>query len=112
MEEDCVTRHRTLFVTGRAARHQQAALEAAPAAFEVIMRCTPPREEVLALLPEVEFFISERTGAIDAGMIAAGKDLRLIQRLGSQTYDIDLEARAAGRDTGLLLAGAELRHGG
>ncbi len=46
----------------------------------------------MALLPKVEFLISERTGAIDAEMIAAGRGLRLIQRLGSQSYDIDLAA--------------------
>jgi phosphoglycerate dehydrogenase-like enzyme len=40
----------------------------------------------------MEFLVSERTGVIDADMISAGKNLRLIQRLGSQTYDIDLKA--------------------
>ena len=40
----------------------------------------------------MEFLISERAGVIDAEMIAAGKKLKLIQRLGSQTWDIDLDA--------------------
>ncbi len=89
--------HRTLFVTHRAPRHQQAALDAAPPELEIVMRQSPSKEEILALLTDAEFFISERTGAIDADMIAAGKRLRLIQRLGSQTYDIDLDAaRRAG----------------
>jgi phosphoglycerate dehydrogenase-like enzyme len=92
-----MTRHKTLFITHRGLRHQQAALEAAPAELEVIMRRSPAKEEILALLPDMEFLITERTGEIDAEIIAAGKKLRLIQRLGSQTYDIDLEAaRAAG----------------
>jgi phosphoglycerate dehydrogenase-like enzyme len=92
-----MTLHRTLFVTQRAPRHQQAALDAAPPELEVVMRQSPSKEAVLALLPDAEFFISERTGVIDADMIAAGKSLRLIQRLGSQTYDVDLDAaRRAG----------------
>jgi phosphoglycerate dehydrogenase-like enzyme len=57
----------------------------------------PPKEEVLRILPDVEFLISERAGVVDADLIAAGRHLRLIQRLGSLTHDIDLEAaRAAG----------------
>jgi phosphoglycerate dehydrogenase-like enzyme len=47
---------------------------------------------VLRLLPHMEFLISEREDVIDAEMIAAGRQLRLIQRLGSQTWDIDLDA--------------------
>jgi len=34
----------------------------------------------------------EREGRVDAEMFAAGKDLRLVQWLGSQTWNIDLEA--------------------
>jgi phosphoglycerate dehydrogenase-like enzyme len=61
------------------------------------MKRHPPKEEVLRILPEFEFLISERAGVVDADMIAAGRRLRLIQRLGSLTHDIDLEAaRAAG----------------
>ena len=44
-----------------------------------------------ALLPGKEFLITERSGEIDADIIRAGYDLRLIQRLGA-TYDIDLDA--------------------
>ncbi|MGC8782460.1 MAG: NAD(P)-dependent oxidoreductase [Anaerolineae bacterium] len=90
-----MAKHPTLFITHRGLRHQQAALEAAPAELEVIMRRSPTKEEIIALLPDMEFLISERTGEIDADIIAAGKNLRLIQRLGSQTYDIDLEAAQA-----------------
>lgn len=91
-------KHRTLFVTQRAPRHQQAALAAAPAELEVVMRFAPAREEILALLPTVEFLISERSGVVDAEMLWAGRQLRLIQRLGSQTHDIDL---AAARQAGI-----------
>jgi phosphoglycerate dehydrogenase-like enzyme len=90
-------KHPTLFVTHRGERHQQAAIEAAPPELEITVRRSPSKEEVIALLPGKEFLISERTGTIDAEIIAAGKDLRLIQRWGSQQYDIDLEAaRRAG----------------
>jgi len=89
--------HRTLFITERDAVHQQRALDGAPAELDVVMRRSPVRAEVLELLPQTEFLISERSGVIDAEMIAAGRNLRLIQRLGVQTWDIDLEAaRAAG----------------
>jgi phosphoglycerate dehydrogenase-like enzyme len=90
-------KHQTLFVTDRGTQHQRWALEGAPPELEVVMRRGPSREEILALLPEAEFLISERSGVIDAEMIAAGKKLRLIQRLGVQTWDIDREAaRQAG----------------
>ncbi|MGE5602151.1 MAG: NAD(P)-dependent oxidoreductase [Nitrososphaerales archaeon] len=89
--------HPTLWITHRGERHQEAALSSAPAELAVTMRRSPSKEEVIRLLPGVEFLVSERTGAIDADVIAAGKDLRLIQRLGSQVYDIDLQAaKAAG----------------
>ena len=89
--------HPTLFITHRGERHQQAAVAAAPAELDVTMVRTPSKEQILALLPGKEFLITERTGEIDADVIRAGKNLRLIQRLGSRTYDIDLAAaRAAG----------------
>lgn len=90
-------RYSVLFLTERSQRHQQDALAAAPSELEVTILRRPPREEILRRLPEVEFLISERAGQIDAEMIAAGKKLRLILRLGSLYHDIDLEAaRAAG----------------
>jgi phosphoglycerate dehydrogenase-like enzyme len=93
-------KHPVLFLTDRGQRHQQAALEAAPPELDVTIMRRPPKAEVLGILPEFEFLISERSGpatAVDAEMIAAGRRLRLIQRLGSLTHDIDLEAaRAAG----------------
>ncbi|MGH6681540.1 MAG: NAD(P)-dependent oxidoreductase [Bradyrhizobium sp.] len=61
------------------------------------MRRDASKDEVISILPEMEFLISERTGVIDASMIAAGKKLKLIQRLGSQTWDIDLTAAKSAR---------------
>lgn len=91
------TKHRTLFVTQRGAQQQQWALEGAPPELDIVMRRDPSKEEIVDLLPEMEFLISERTGVVDADMIAAGKNLRLIQRLGIQTWDLDLDAaRRAG----------------
>ena len=84
--------HPTLFITHRGLFHQQEALRDAPPEFDVAMVRSPSKEEVLALLPGKEFLITERTGVVDKEIIQAGKDLRLIQRLGSQTYDIDLDA--------------------
>jgi phosphoglycerate dehydrogenase-like enzyme len=90
-------KHPVLFLTDRGQVHQQAVLEAAPPDLAVTMLRRPPKDEVLRLLPDFEFLVSERSGIVDADMIAAGRQLRLIQRLGSLTYDIDLPAaRAAG----------------
>jgi phosphoglycerate dehydrogenase-like enzyme len=91
------TKHKTVFLTQRGLRHQQSALKAAPPELDVDIRRSPARDELLALLAEAEFLISERSGTIDAELIAAAPNLRLIQRLGIQTWDIDLTAaRAAG----------------
>jgi phosphoglycerate dehydrogenase-like enzyme len=83
---------KVLFITQRGLRHQQAAIDSAPAPVEIIMRRDPPREEILELLPQMEFLISERSGIIDGDFFASGRELRLVQRLGRQTWDIDLEA--------------------
>ena len=52
----------------------------------------PERETLLAALADADFLISERTGVVDAEMIQAVPNLKLILRLGSLTYDIDTEA--------------------
>ncbi len=87
--------HRVVFLTQRGLRHQQRALESAPPELDVAMRRDPPRPELLSLLENAEFLISERTGTVTAEMIAAAPKLRLIQRLGIQTWDIDLAAACA-----------------
>jgi lactate dehydrogenase-like 2-hydroxyacid dehydrogenase len=95
--EPTMNTHKILLLTQRGQRHQQDALESAPPDLDVTVRRNPPREEVLTLLPDMEVLISERAGDIDASMIAAGRRLKLIQRWGSQTWDIDVQAaRQAG----------------
>ena len=85
MEAESMNKHKTLFLTQRGLQHQQWAMEGAPPELELIMRRGASREELLALLADAEFLITERTGIIDAGMIAAAPKLRLIQRLGRQS---------------------------
>ena len=87
--------YQLLFLTERSPHHQQAALEAAPTGVTVTMLRAPNRATILTLLPQMDFLISERAGVIDAEMIAAAQRLRLIQRLGSLTYDIDVAAAHA-----------------
>lgn len=96
--------HRTLFLTQRGERHQQDALRAAPPELELVIRRDPSRAELLRLVPDMEFLVSERSGSIDAELIAAGRRLRLIQRLGSQTWDIDLEAARRARTSPATLS--------
>lgn len=85
---------KALFLTNRSPRHQQIALRAAPAFLDITLLESPTRDAILAQIPEAEVLISERNGAIDAGIIEAGGKLRLIQRLGRFTYDIDTAAAA------------------
>jgi phosphoglycerate dehydrogenase-like enzyme len=84
--------HPVLFLTERSPRHQQAALDSAPPALAITLLRHPPRSEILRHLADAEFLITERAGEIDAELIAAAPRLRLIQRLGSLTYDIDVAA--------------------
>lgn len=83
-------KHPTLFITHRSEYHQKRALAGAPSELEITLMRDPSRAEILEQLPQIEFLISERSGEIDAALIAAGRSLKLIQRLGSQTWDIDL----------------------
>lgn len=90
-----MTRHKTLFLTERSPYHQQRALASAPPELDVTMLRTPTREALINHLPQTEFLISERAGVIDGAIMAAAPQLRLIQRLGSLTHDIDLDAARA-----------------
>ncbi len=56
------------------------------------MRRFPTRDEIIGLIADDDALITERNGAIDGDIIAAGKNLKLIQRIGSLYYDIDLAA--------------------
>ena len=90
-----MTQHKVIFTTERGDRHQQAALDAAPDNLNITMLRQPDKETLLPHLAGAEYFISERTGVIDAGMVQAAPNLKLILRLGSLTYDIDTEAAQA-----------------
>ncbi len=83
---------KALFVTSRAPRHQKIALEAAPDFLDVTLLDSPDRDTILANIGDAEVLISERSGVIDAGIIKAGRKLRLVQRLGCFTHDIDAGA--------------------
>lgn len=90
-------RYKTIFITERGLRHQQAALNAAPPELDITMLRQPDKATLLAHLADAEYLISERTGIIDREIIQAAPQLKLIQRLGSLTYDIDTAAaKAAG----------------
>jgi phosphoglycerate dehydrogenase-like enzyme len=86
-----VTKPRVLFLTDRGERHQRLALRAAPEGLEVIMRRTPSEGELTELLPTVDFLISERSQAVTAAMLKNATKLKQIIRLGSLSYDIDIE---------------------
>jgi hypothetical protein len=61
------------------------------------MKRRPSTSELLALLPTVDFLISERNQPVTTVMIVAASRLKLIVRLGSLSYDIDVDtARAQG----------------
>jgi phosphoglycerate dehydrogenase-like enzyme len=87
-------KHQVVFTTDRGEWHQQQALAGAPAALEVAMLRVPPKAVLMDALREAEFLISERFGLINAEIISSAPKLKLIQRLGSLFYDIDLEAAA------------------
>lgn len=83
---------RVLFLTDRSPRHQESARQAAPPGLDIVMLRRPKPQVLEREIAAAEFLISERAGEIDADLIAAAPKLRLIQRLGSLTYDIDLGA--------------------
>ncbi|CAN5673469.1 hypothetical protein BH10CHL1_BH10CHL1_39120 [soil metagenome] len=86
------TQHKVLFLTERSARHQKDALASAPTDLDIIMLRQPSHAEILQQISACEFLITERAGVIDTTMLAAAPSLRLVQRLGSLTYDIDIVA--------------------
>lgn len=88
---------RLLFLTDRGERHQRTALQAAPKGVDLIIKRHPSFEQLIDILPTIDFIISERSEPVTASMITTAKRLKLIVRLGALGYDIDLPAaRAAG----------------
>ena len=92
--------HKTVFTTDRGAWHQNKALESAPEHLEITMLRNPDKKTLINALQEAEFLISERSGLIDSDVIQNAPQLRLIQRLGTMVYDIDLKAAA---DAGVVV---------
>ena len=64
------------------------------------MRRFPARAEIISLMPDIDVIITERAGVIDRGIIEAGSRLKLIERIGSLYYDIDI---AAARERGVAV---------
>ncbi|MER1966897.1 NAD(P)-dependent oxidoreductase [Castellaniella sp. GW247-6E4] len=88
---------KVLFTTAREARHQKTALDTAPAGAHVEICVRPTPGELARRLPDIDVLVTERLGAVHADAINGAKRLKLIQRLGRMTQDIDLPAaRAAG----------------
>jgi phosphoglycerate dehydrogenase-like enzyme len=92
--------HKTIFSTDRGVWHQQKALESAPKNLEISMLRNPDKQTLINALQDAEFLISERSGRIDKEVIQNAPQLRLIQRLGTMVYDIDLKAAA---DAGVMV---------
>lgn len=84
--------YKTIWTTERGLRHQRSALDAAPDPLEVTILRAPDREALRHHLADAVYWISERVGPIDGELIRAAPHLRLIQRLGSLWFDIDLGA--------------------
>lgn len=85
-------KHRVLWLTKRGRYHQNAVLQAAPSELDVIILRDPDRHNLFSYLNKAHFLVSERSEAVSAEMISVAPQLRLILRLGSLSYDIDLEA--------------------
>lgn len=79
-----------LYATSRPARHRDIALQAAPADVHVVMCSSDDPDELRRHLPDADFLISERALTIDAKLLEAAGKLRLIQRIGRLTHDIDM----------------------
>jgi lactate dehydrogenase-like 2-hydroxyacid dehydrogenase len=92
---------RLLFLTDRGERHQRAALKSAPPEVEMIMKRRPLKAELLDLMPTIDFLISERNQPVTREMLEAALKLKLIVRLGSLAYDIDLQTA---RETGVRVS--------
>jgi phosphoglycerate dehydrogenase-like enzyme len=92
-----MTRYKTLLTTRRSEFHQQQALRAAPPELAMTVLRDPDSPTLQAALLDADYWISEREGMIDAHLMLAAPRLKLIQRLGRLTEDIDLNtARARG----------------
>ena len=85
-------KYKVVFTTDRGDWHQQTAIAAAPENLAITMLRTPDKAALIEAIQDAEFLISERFGIINAEIIQSAPKLKLIQRLGSLVYDIDLDA--------------------
>ncbi len=97
MADGVTAPHRTVYVTHRAPVHTEVARAACPAELELVMLVSPSTPEIIDAVASAEFLVSERSRVIDASIIEAGRGLRLVQRLGLQVHDIDLDAARRAR---------------
>jgi lactate dehydrogenase-like 2-hydroxyacid dehydrogenase len=92
-----MTKLEVLLATNRPPVHQARAVALAPEGTRVTVVSPPTREALLDAIGGYDVLVTERLGDIDADIIGKGARLRLIQRFGRMTHDIDVEAaRAAG----------------
>ncbi len=90
-------KYKVIYQTSLSEVHQAAALSSAPENLDVVIRRDPSREEMIELISDADFLISEREGIIDNELISCAPGLKLIQRIGRRSYDIDLEyAKSSG----------------
>lgn len=92
-----MTKLKVLLATNRPPVHQARAIALAPEGAEVTVVSPPTRDALIEALADYDVLVTERLGDIDGEIIGRGKRLRLIQRLGRMTHDIDMTAaKAAG----------------
>lgn len=84
--------YKTVFVTERSERHQQAMRDVTPPEIDLIILHVPDRDTLKHHLKDAIYLISERHGIIDADLLDSAPKLKMILRLGFQTHDIDLES--------------------
>lgn len=84
--------YKTVFVTERSERHQQAMRDVTPPEINLIILHEPDNATLKNHLKDAVYLISERRGVIDADLLDSAPELKMVLRLGSQTHDIDLEA--------------------
>lgn len=81
-----------LFLTDRGALHQELAARACPPELELRILRNPNEPEVLRVIGDAQFLISERNQAVTASMLSAAHRLSLVVRLGSLHHDLDVAA--------------------
>lgn len=84
--------YKTVLVTHRSERHQQAMIDVVPDNVALVVLQNPDKVELMSEIADATYLISERSGVIDRELLSSAPQLKLILRLGSLSYDIDLVA--------------------